>query len=180
VLVTVQILISFAVLFMFILNFDFMVWVSYLDLLMLKSWSGFITGMCQCGLQGVDFLSGLRIVDFRVWISYLDVNFNYPNAVTRLTVDRASAYGTPTCVFSNQQFHWSPGGTSKAHSFSCWLCSMHAGALLPPQTYPCKSSLVCILNIFGAAILVRIAIKMSQCGLLVLIIVYLLRLFNVC
>ena len=33
------------------------------------------------------------------WISYLDVHFDYPNAVTRLTVDRASAYGTPTCVF---------------------------------------------------------------------------------
>ena len=33
------------------------------------------------------------------WISYLDVNFDYPNAITRLTVDRASAYGAPTCVF---------------------------------------------------------------------------------
>ena len=39
-------------------NVEFMVWISYQDVLM-----------------GMDFLSGLRIVDFRVWISYLDVNF---------------------------------------------------------------------------------------------------------
>ena len=76
-----------------------MVCVSYLDLRMLNSWSGILIRTSSCGLQGMDFLSGVRTVNFKVWISYLDVHFDYPNAVIRLTVDRASAYGTPTCVF---------------------------------------------------------------------------------
>ena len=86
----------------------------------------------------MDFLSGLRTVDFRVWISYLNVNFDYPNAVTRLTVDRAGAYGTPTCVV---QINNSEGflvglpniDLNKSRSFLSWLCSTHAcwGALAP-------------------------------------------------
>ena len=79
----------------------------------------------------MDFLSGLRTVDFRVWISYLDVHFDYPNAVTRLTVDRASAYGTPTCVFQiNNSIGFLVGPPkiylNKSRSFLSWLCSTHA------------------------------------------------------
>ena len=75
-------------------------------------------------------------MEFRVWISYLDVNFYYPNAVTRLTVDRASVNGTPTCVFqinNPQGFLVGPPNIdlNKSRSFSWWLCSTHAcwGAL---------------------------------------------------
>ena len=79
----------------------------------------------------MDFLSGVRAVNFKVWISYLDVHFDYPNAVARLTVDRASAYGTPTCVF---QINNSIGflveapniDRDKSRSFLCWLCSTHS------------------------------------------------------
>ena len=86
----------------------------------------------------MDFLSGLRTVDFRVLVSYLGVNFDYPNAVTRLTVDRASVYSTPTCVF---QINNSEGllvgppniDLNKSRSCSSWLCPTHAcwGALAP-------------------------------------------------
>ena len=86
----------------------------------------------------MDFLSGLRTVDFSVWLSYLDVNFDYPNAVTRLTVDRASAYGTPTFVFqinNSEGFLMGPLNIdlNKSRPFSSWLCSTHAcwGALAP-------------------------------------------------
>ena len=79
----------------------------------------------------MDFLSGVRTVNFKVWISYLDVHFEYPNAVARLTVDRASAYGTPTCVF---QINNSIGflveaqniDRDKSRSFLCGLCSTHS------------------------------------------------------
>ena len=120
------------------------------------------------------------------WISYLDVHFDYPNAVARLTVDRASAYGTPTCVFKLNTsigfLVWPPKiDLNKSRSFLSWLCSTHAcWAALPMQNYPWKSFLVCIFNIFGAAFLVRIAIKMLKCRLLVLIIMHLLPLFHVC
>ena len=122
----------------------------------------------------MDFLSWLRTVDFRVWISYLDVHFDYPNAVARLTVDRASAYGTPTCVFQiNNSIGFLVGPPriylNKSRSFLSWLCSMHVGPLLPTQIYPWRSSRVCILNILGAAILIRFAIEVSQCELLLLI-----------
>ena len=66
-------------------NVEFIVWMSYQDVLMRIARYG--------------FPSGLRTVGFRVCISYLDFRFDYPNAVTRLTVDRADAYCTPTCVF---------------------------------------------------------------------------------
>lgn len=120
------------------------------------------------------------------WMSYLNVNFDYPNAVTRLTVDRASAYGTPTCVFKMNTsigfLVWPPKiRLNKSHSFLSWLCSTHACcAALPMQTYPWNSFLVCIFNILGAAFLALIAIKMLKCWLLVLIIMYLLPLFHVC
>ena len=88
----------------------------------------------------MDFPFGLRTLDFRVWISYLDVNFDYPNAVTRLTVDRAIACGTPTCVFqinnSDGFLVWPPNTEfNKSRSFSSWLCSTHAcwGALAPSK-----------------------------------------------
>ena len=122
----------------------------------------------------MDFLSGLCTVDFKVWISYLDVHFDYPNAVARLTVDRAGAYGTPTCVFqinNSEGFLVGPPNIdiNKSRSFLSWLCSTHAcWCALAPANLPMKE-LVCIASILGTAILVRIAIKMLQCGLLVLI-----------
>ena len=85
----------------------------------------------------MDFLSGLRTADFKVWISYLGINFDYPNAVTRLAVDRASANGTPTCVFQinkSEGFLVGPPNNdlNKSRLFSSWLCScMNARALLP-------------------------------------------------
>ena len=86
----------------------------------------------------MDFLSGLRTADFKVWISYLGINFDYPNAVTRLAVDRASANGTPTCVFqinNSEGFLVGPPNIdlNKSRSCSSWLCSTHAcwGALAP-------------------------------------------------
>jgi hypothetical protein len=89
----------------------------------------------------MDFLSGLRTVDFMVWISYLDVNFDYPG-VTWLTVDRASAYGTPTCVFqinNSKGFLVGPPNIdlNKSRSFSSWLCFTHAcwGALAPANLH---------------------------------------------
>ena len=79
----------------------------------------------------MDVLSGVRTVNFKVWISYLDVHFDYPNAVARLTVDRASAYGTPTCVFQiNNSIGFLVGPPNiylnKSRSFLSWLCSTHA------------------------------------------------------
>ena len=103
----------------------------------------------------MDFLSGLRTVDFMVWISYLDVRFDSPSAVARLTVDRADAYVTPTCVFpinNSEGFRVGPQHTdlNKSRSFVFWLCSTHSwwGALaprnftqevpLPPANLPMK------------------------------------------
>ena len=86
----------------------------------------------------MDFLSGLRTADFKVWISYLGINFDYPNAVTRLTVHQASAYGTPTFVFqinNSEGFLVGPPNIdlNKSRPCSSWLCSTHAcwGALAP-------------------------------------------------
>ena len=53
----------------------------------------------------MDLLFDLRTVDFIVWISYLDVHFDYANAVTRLTVDRADAHVTPAYVFQINNSH---------------------------------------------------------------------------
>ena len=109
------------------MNVEFMVWISYRDVLM-----------------GMDFLYGLRIVDFRVWISYLHVSFDYPNAVTRLTVDRAGAYGTPTCVVqinNSEGFLVGPPNIdlNKSRSFLSWLCSAHAcWCSLAPAKLPMK------------------------------------------
>ena len=56
--------------------------------------------------------------------------FNPPSAATRLTVDRADAYVTPTCVFPinySEEFRVVPPNTdiNKSLSCSCWLCSTH-------------------------------------------------------
>ena len=59
--------------------------------------------------------------------------------------------------------------TNHVHFYLGCVLRMHAGPLLPTQTYPWRSSRVCILNILGAAILIRFAIEMSQCELLLLI-----------
>jgi hypothetical protein len=89
----------------------------------------------------MDFISGLRTVDFRVWISYLDVHFDYPNAVARLTVDRASAYGTPTCVFqinNSEGFRVGPPNIdlNKSRSFLFWLWFTHSwGCALAPRKF---------------------------------------------
>ena len=113
-------------------------------------------------------------MDFKVWISYLDVHFDYPNAVARLTVDRAGAYGKPTCVFkinNSEGFLVGPPNIdiNKSRSFLSWLCSTHAcWCALAPAKLPMKG-LVCIASILGTAILVRIAIKMLQCELFLFI-----------
>ena len=92
----------------------------------------------------MDFLLGLHTVHFRVWISYLDVNFDYPNAVTRLTVDRASVCSTPTCVFqiaNCEGFLVGPPNIdlNKSRSFLSWLCSAHAcWCSLAPANLPMK------------------------------------------
>ena len=92
----------------------------------------------------MDFLSGVRTVNFNVWMSYLDVHFDYPNAVTRLTVDRAGAYGTPTCVFqinNSDGFLVGPPNIdlNKSRSFLSWLCSTHAcWCALAPANLPMK------------------------------------------
>jgi len=59
--------------------------------------------------------------------------------------------------------------TNHVHFYFGCVLRMHAGPLLPTQTYPWRSSRVCIPNILGAAILIRFAIEMSQCELLLLI-----------
>ena len=113
-------------------------------------------------------------MDFKVWISYLDVHFDYPNAVARLTVDRAGAYGKPTCVLkinNSEGFLVGPPNIdiNKSRSFLSWLCSTHAcWCALAPAKLPMKG-LVCIASILGTAILVRIAIKMLQCELFLFI-----------
>ena len=83
-------------------------------------------------------------MDFRVWIAYLDVHFDYPNAVARLTVDRAGAYGTPTCVCqinNSEGFLVGPPNIdiNKSRSFLSWLCSTHAcWCALAPANLPMK------------------------------------------
>ena len=137
----------------------------------------------------MDFVFGLRIVDFGVWSSYLDVNFDYPKAVARLTVDRASACGTRTCVFQIKNLKDSLRGlqtstlTNHVHFHLGCVLRMHVGALLPPANLPMNS----FSGLYpqypwscNLATLVRIAIKMPQCGLFMFMIVTLLRLLYVC
>ena len=137
----------------------------------------------------MEFVFGLRIVDFGVWSSYLDVNFDYPKAVARLTVDRASACGTRTCVFQIKNLKDSLRGlqtstlTNHVHFHLGCVLRMHVGALLPPAILPMNSLSELHPQYHWSCkpvTLVRIAIKMSQCGLLVLIIVNLLRFLYVC
>ena len=91
---------------------------------MLIAGCGFRIWITYCGFQGLDFLSGCPL--------------RFPNAVTRLTVDRAGAYGTPTCVFpinNSDGFRVGPPNIdlNKSRLFSSWFCSTHAcwGALAP-------------------------------------------------
>ena len=118
----------------------------------------------------MDFISGLRTVDFRVWISYLDVHFDYPNVVTRFTVDRASAYGTPTRVFQINNSEWFLVGPpsidlNKSHPFSSLLCSTHACRKLTHEGALWFVSPVSLELQFRSGF----PIKMSSCGLLLLI-----------
>ena len=137
----------------------------------------------------MDFVFGLRIVDFGVWSSYLDVNFDYPKAVARLTVNRASACGTPTCVFKSiipKDSLWDRQTstlTNRVHFHLGCVLRMHVGALLPPANLPMNS----FSGLYpqypwscNPVTLVRIAIKMPQCGLLMFMIVNVLRLLYVC
>ena len=85
--------------------------------------------------------------------------FDFPSAVARLTVDRADAHVTPTCVFphNNSEGFWreSPNiDLNKSRSFLFWLCSTHSwgGALASrnfTQDVPLHSANLPTKEVFG-------------------------------